>query len=259
MKNILTAILLMSNIAISNVAISDVLVEQHDLILKKVIELDDSYLGGDVEKTPISGLYRVKNKEHEIFVNKSVDFFITGDMFKLLPSGNIKSIKVLEKEGEVKSYLSKLKKEHLMTYQSENPNGKEIYVFFDITCPICNKFHQYVPRLVKEGYNVHYLPFPRSGSKNIHLLNAFNKIMCSDNPTHQIDEAYKSPRNYLFSSTAPTQSCNHVPLIYQYYKLGRDLKIKGTPSIFLDNGQYLGGFVSWKVLSNRIEEALENY
>ena len=54
--------------------------------------------------------------------------------------------------------------------------------FTDISCPYCQKLHQEVPELNKQGVTVRYLAFPRNGVKNNVVSQQMNAVWCSGFP-----------------------------------------------------------------------------
>ncbi|MGC6563786.1 thioredoxin fold domain-containing protein, partial [Escherichia coli] len=56
-------------------------------------------------------------------------------------------------------------KNEMIVYKAANEKYV-ITVFTDISCPYCQKLHQEVPELNKQGVTVRYLAFPRNGVKN---------------------------------------------------------------------------------------------
>lgn len=153
--------------------------------------------------------------------------------------------------------------------------GKEktvINVFTDIDCGYCQKLHQEVPRLNELGITVRYLAYPRAGIKdnNGGLTASYRKInyvWCAGDRASAMTEikALQSDLNMaartqtknvstlekrMASLMAQTNDCG-APIAAQY-ELGYELGVGGTPSIFLQDGTLIPGYMPANDLARRI-------
>ena len=92
----------------------------------------------------------------------------------------------------------------------------------------------------KLGIEVRYLAFPRdlpryglSGGAGREMV----KVWCSSDPAKAMTLAKRGE-----PLPEPRPGCK-APIVEQY-KLGQRLGVKGTPAIFNDKGEQLGGYIS---------------
>jgi thiol:disulfide interchange protein DsbC len=110
---------------------------------------------------------------------------------------------------------------------------RTITVFTDVDCPYCAKLHQEVPDLVRNGVKVRYLMFPRTGL-NSETYRRSVAVWCADDRVKAVGIAKAGGK--LDMKTCPNP-------VEQHYRLGLKLGVNGTPTIFLDDGRRVGGYV----------------
>jgi thiol:disulfide interchange protein DsbC len=108
-----------------------------------------------------------------------------------------------------------------------------VTVFTDIDCPYCVRFHQQVPELNENGVKVRYLAFPRSGVDSAAYRKAVS-VWCAEDRSRAMTDA-KAGRN------VPEKSCDNP--VGEHFETGRALGITGTPTLVLDNGKVVPGYV----------------
>ncbi len=119
---------------------------------------------------------------------------------------------------------------------------RHVTVFTDIDCGYCRRFHQEVPELTAAGLEVRYVAFPRSGIGTA----SYDKIVtvwCSDDPQDAMTQA-KAGR-----SLSPLSCENPVA---EQYQAGVAGGVRGTPTLVLDDGTVIGGYLPAEELLARI-------
>jgi len=157
---------------------------------------------------------------------------------------------------ELPVYLfSKIPSQMSLFYKTSATEVKDtLVVFTDPSCPHCREFHsKYLPRLLKDGYNVRYFPIARVSAikpdghyqYNTQVEKRLQWALCLDDRFSQIDLLFKNRARR--DPTKPTQ-CNdsrwnienNIKLSFHFVKAAR-----GTPAIFSKNG-----YASNKILAN---------
>lgn len=110
---------------------------------------------------------------------------------------------------------------------------RTITVFTDIDCPYCARLHKEVPELTKHGVKVRYLLFPRNGLESETYRRSV-AVWCAGDRAKAVDIAKTGGK--LDMKTCPNPVARH-------HELGLRLKVAGTPTIYLDDGKVLGGYV----------------
>lgn len=117
------------------------------------------------------------------------------------------------------------------------PDGKPKYkitVFTDIDCGYCRKLHSQIAEYNKRGIEVDYLFFPRSGLNSPSYDKAVSVWCAPDrNAAFTAAKAGKTP--------TPLKCDNPVA---EEYKLGAQVGVDGTPTIFASDGSKIGGYLA---------------
>lgn len=110
---------------------------------------------------------------------------------------------------------------------------RTITVFTDVDCPYCARLHQDVPELVKNGVKVRYLLYPRTGIGSETYKKSVS-VWCAADRVKAVGVAKAGGK------VEPKTCANPVD---SHYQLGRQLEVSGTPTIYLDDGKMLGGYL----------------
>lgn len=187
---------------------------------------------GDVESTPVEGIYRVSIGGQSLYISKDGNYFFAGDLVQVTDSGFVNLTDKIRNEARV-STLKSIKLEDTITFKPEGETKKVIYVFTDIDCGYCRKLHQEVPALNQAGVEVRYLAYPRAGA-NSGSANKLATAWCAKDK----QDALTKLKN---GQTLETNACEGNPVAAQY-ALGSDLGVTGTPALFLEDGTLIPGY-----------------
>ena len=138
----------------------------------------------------------------------------------------------LAKKSWTKSQIEQLGQGSPVSFGSPK-NKRAVYVFTDVDCGYCRKFHESeLAALNEAGVTVSYLAYPRAGlgTKNHDRLNA---VWCADNPQEAMTSSKKG-------SELSSPQCD-TPVV-EHFEFANKIGVSGTPSILLDDGTYLRGY-----------------
>jgi thiol:disulfide interchange protein DsbC len=110
---------------------------------------------------------------------------------------------------------------------------RTVTVFTDVDCPYCERLHREVPQLNEGGVKVRYLLFPRNGLESETYRRSVS-VWCAADRAAAIGIAKSGGK--VEAKTCPNP-------VEQHYRLGLALGVRGTPTIFIDDGRRLGGYV----------------
>lgn len=190
--------------------------------------------------TEIAGWYLVETDGAALdasilYVHESLRYVFSGGLFDLASGRNLTREYLRRKQQEVLSGLD-LSKVILLKPQAEaqrEPALHPIVVFDDPDCPFCRKFHPEVKKIVQAGVPVAVVlyplvrPHPDAYRKSV-------AIWCAADQAVMLDHALAGQ-----PVPSPEQPCAHP--IDENLKLGHDLHVSSTPSIFLPNGTLVLG------------------
>ena len=132
-----------------------------------------------------------------------------------------------------KAVLDKIDPELLIIYPAENERYT-ITVFTDVFCPYCRKLHQNLNQFTDNGITVRYVPFPLTGDSKPVL----ESIWCAPK-----DQQHFLMDVGMLELKYKARSCD-FPVMDEARKFATELKVYGTPSIFLEDGRKVSGFMS---------------
>lgn len=186
----------------------------------------------NISPSPVTGLYQVQLTSGQVlYASLDGKYLMQGNLFELR---NGKPVNLTEKAwGSV--VLRRLKEvpEALQVVFPAKEKKTHITVFSDVTCPYCRKLHGDIKELNDQGIEVRYLAWPREG------LN-------SDGYRQMVGVWCAQDRQSAF-----TAAINGKPIangecenpVADLYTLGQSLGVQGTPTIFLANGERVGGYI----------------
>ena len=186
-----------------------------------------------VENGPFAGIYAVRLQDGPVlYTDATGDFFVAGDLFKIEGS-KLVNIEELARQEERAPLLAAQNVKDMIVFPAEGATKASIYVFTDVDCGYCRKLHREVPQLNAAGVEVRYLAYPRAGIRS-ESYNKLARAWCSDNPTETLTRL-KNGQN--ISGVV----CQDNPIASQY-QLGGNIGVRGTPAIFLSNGELISGY-----------------
>ncbi|MFP5383642.1 MAG: DsbC family protein [Gammaproteobacteria bacterium] len=184
---------------------------------------------------PLPGMFAVVLDGSETaYVSADGQYLISGDLYRATPKGLVNVTE--ESKGPLRrEALAKLKPADMITFAAKGKERAKLYVFTDVDCGYCRKMHQEVPELNAAGVTVHYLAFPRSGAKT-ETARKMDSAWCAPDRNGALTELKRG--RTLPAAPAACQS----PVADQY-KQGVALGVRGTPAVFLVDGEQVGGYV----------------
>ena len=193
-----------------------------------------------IDETAVPGLYEVSYGSTVLYFNKDATIMFRGDLIDVNTRENLTE----KKRGEARSALLKsMDESKMIVYPAKNEKTKVI-VFTDIDCPYCVKLHREMADYNAEGITIQYMAYPRAGIPSSSYTKAVN-VWCSDNPQKAMGDAKEK-------LDIPEKTCDNP--VAQQFQLGQALGVSGTPSLFLEDGTSLPGYVPAKRLSQVIQQ-----
>ena len=205
--------------------------------LKGLVEDSDQI--GSIAESPMAGVYEVEIRGHNYYVHTHGEYILIGRLYDYVRGVDLATVKsdkalheyvvatpvadmVVMKPGETKRYLN---------------------VFTDVDCGYCRQFHSEVPELTQAGVEVRYLAFPRLGIGT----SSYDKLVsvwCAADPPEAMTQAKAG--NPIDDAVCPNP-------VAQQYEGGQEAGISGTPTLILDDGTVIRGYVP----SDRLLEMLD--
>ena len=196
-----------------------------------------------VLSTPIPDLYLAAFGAQLVYISADGRYLLTGDLIELNSSRNLTE----EVRGKARREIVDALDESGMVVFSPKKVRSIITVFTDVSCPYCAKLHQEMGALSKGGIKVRYLGYPRAGIPS-QAHDILVSVWCADNPQQAMTDA-KAGRE-IEQKNCDTQIREHMAVADQ-------IGVRGTPTIVLQDGSILPGYLPANELVERANAAAE--
>ncbi len=194
-----------------------------------------------VAPTAIPGLYEVVLGGQVLYLSEDGRFVVQGDIVDLGSRTNLTE----DRRGELRGKaIAAVGESNMVVFAPEGPVKHTVTIFTDIDCGYCRKMHSQIAEYNKEGIKIRYLWFPREGIGS----ESFNKavaVWCADNRQEALTKAKRG------ESVEP-KTCDNP--VQAQYELGQKLGVRGTPSLILESGEMLPGYVPPTQLAQMLAE-----
>ena len=182
------------------------------------------------EATAMDGIYWVTaDGLPSFFTDKSGKHIIQGQIIAV-GDGEPVDIGSALVARTAQSALKAVDKKDMIIYPAKGATKSIVYSFTDADCPYCTKLHDEIDDINAMGIEVRYLAWPRS-EQSVPKMEA---IWCSKDRVTAMNQA-KSGANITAAA------CNSP--VQEQMALGARLGVRGTPAIFTESGEQVGGYL----------------
>jgi thiol:disulfide interchange protein DsbC len=196
----------------------------------------------DVAVSPIPGLYEVTMGGLIAYVSADGKYLLSGNVYDLDTQVNLTASR--RNTARAKA-LAAASESNMIVFGPANAK-MTVTVFTDIDCGYCRKFHSQIAEVNKAGVRVRYMFFPRTGPATESWTRA-EQVWCA---TDRRDALTRAKRG----DTVKGKNCGDAAVKSQY-ELGSDLGVEGTPAIFTQTGDYIGGYLAPAELVQAIQDS----
>jgi len=196
----------------------------------------------DVRTSPIAGMYEISLGTSTAYITADGKYLISGDLYEVATKTNLTE----ERRTVVREQaIAAIKESDTIVFGPASQPKHTITVFIDVDCGYCRKLHSEITELNKLGVRVRYTAYPRSGP-NTSSWSKMETVWCSKDRRDALTRAQ-------LDQDIGTAKCGTTPVASQY-KLGGDLGVSGTPAIFTEAGDYIGGYLPPQKLVAYLDE-----
>jgi thiol:disulfide interchange protein DsbC len=182
-----------------------------------------------ISTTQYSGLYEVVVGSKLFYVTRDGNYLIDGDLYDLKTQHNLSE----ERGNGLREKLIDAVDEKDMIIFGPRSAKHTITVFTDIDCGYCRKLHSEIDKYIQMGFRVRYLSYPRAGIGSKSYQKAVS-VWCAKDRKKAITLAKRG-------ESLPSRSCDNP--VAKEYSLGQSIGVRGTPTIVLENGRVIPGYV----------------
>ena len=183
-----------------------------------------------IREARIPGLYEVMSGAEVVYVSADGRYLLQGELIDLQTLTNLSEA---QRAAVRAQRLGAVPAAETVNFAPPAGAKHTLYVFTDITCGYCRRFHQDMAELNDRGVAVRYLAYPRAGADSAPFRD-MESIWCAADRNAAMTAAK------LGEKVAP-RSCDNP--VARQYELGRELGVEGTPALYLEDGSAIRGYV----------------
>ncbi len=193
-----------------------------------------------IQPSPIPGVSEVAIGLQVLYVSNDGAFALGGPLLGLKDGTNLTEQRLATARAEVLSAAGDVPVFHYPATKAKHA----VTVFTDIDCPHCRRMHNELPAMQAAGIDVTYVLLPRAGKGSPSYQKSISAA-CAEDPEASITAA-------MAGQQPQANICEHP--IDQHLDLSRQLNVRSTPSIVLEDGQLVLGYHTADGLLKVIEQ-----
>lgn len=199
----------------------------------------------DVQPSVAPGLYEVNHKHEIAYVTADGKFIVHGDIVNV-DTGE--PVTEEHRRADRLAALAALGPNSFISFTPPPPLASKyvVTVFTDVDCGYCRKLHSEIAQYNARGIEIRYAFWPRSGPDTPSWYRA-EAVWCSADRRAALTQAKQGVE-------IPTvrKACDNP--VQREYDLGLQLGIRGTPALFLPDGEMVDGYVPPESLAQHLAE-----
>ena len=209
----------------------------------------DPRIMSNAVESPVPGLYQFSQGNEVFYISADGRYVMQGEMIDLQTQINV--TETFRASERVKT-LAALDPKTMISVLPNAP-AYHITVFTDVDCPYCRLMQQNILEYTQRGIAIHYLAYPRSGPNSSAALRMAQVWCTSDRLSALLLAQTDQP--------LPNSRGDCSKIIREQYAIAQKLGISSTPSIILEDGTLIPGFVApanLETILNKHPEPIEN-
>lgn len=218
--------------------------EAPDLSKEELASKLNNVAPSDISDSPVASLYQVALGSNVAYVTRDGRYVVQGEIIDVSNGTNL--TEVTRSRSRV-SMLSSVDRNSMIVFSPPNGEVKHVVtIFTDIDCGYCRQFHREIDQVTALGVEVHYLFYPRTG-RNTESWTKAEQVWCAKDHNVALTKA-------KLGGTIPEATCAENP-VDAHFTLGQLVGVRGTPAVFSESGELLGGYLPPDQLIERLEES----
>lgn len=163
------------------------------------------------------------------FSDSSGKYIIQGDIIEIGQATPV-DVSAPLKQADARDMLANVDQKDMIIFKPKGETKSVVYAFTDVDCGYCRKLHSEMSELNAAGVEVRYLAWPRSPQSMPGMVS----IWCAEDPNVAMNTAKSG-------GTVKPASCENP--VEAQMELGHKLGVRGTPAIFTESGNQIGGYL----------------
>jgi len=204
-----------------------------------------------ISKSTVPGLYEVVVGQYVLYVSADGKYMLQGDLYDVQRRVNLTD--EIRAVRRVKA-MEELNEDSMIIFSPESGKAKyTITAFTDIDCGYCRKLHNEMKDYNDLGIEVRYVAYPRAGLNSPSYEKAVAVWCATDrNKAMSTAKAGASLSDLQKTEQVKDESCKDP--IQQHMKVAGMVGVTGTPTLVMDDGSVLPGYVPAQRLLQALQE-----
>ena len=189
-----------------------------------------------IRAAALPGMYEVVMGAQVMYVSGDGRYIVQGDIIDLEARENLTENARARQRAKLIHAVNEA--DMIIFSPKDGPARYRVNVFTDIDCGYCRKLHRQIDEYLAEGIEIRYLAFPRSGLNTKSYYKAVT-VWCSKDRKRALTEAKAG-------KPQPRIDCDNP--VREQLELGDRFGVTGTPTLVLESGDVIPGYVPPKRL-----------
>ena len=194
-----------------------------------------------LKPAPMAGMWEVAFGPHVFYISEDGQHLLRGDIVKV--DGFINLTRPARNRARLE-VVKGLGASNLIVFKPEAV-GHTVTIFTDVDCGYCAKLHSEMQSYLDAGIQIRYAAFPRAGIGS-ESYRKMVSVWCAD------DQRIAMTLSKAGQTIADKTCTNPVA---EQYEVGQLLGVRGTPTMVLETGDLVPGYLPAGRLLQAIEEA----
>jgi len=195
-----------------------------------------------IKPAAFPGMYEAVYGPQILYISADGRYMLEGDLYDLKSRTNLTESK--RRTGRAK-IVQDMDEKDMIVFSPEAEKVKyTITVFTDIDCGYCRKMHKEMETYNKLGIAVRYMAFPRSGVDTPSYFKAVS-VWCADDRQEAMTKSKAGV-------TLPRAECDNP--VKKHMEAANLVGVTGTPTLVLESGRVVPGYVEAKRLIEMLEQ-----
>ena len=240
-KRIAASLILLMGFVFSTQSFAD---EAEDIgIIKKVLaELMPQAQVDSIKPAVFPGMYEAVFGPQIIYISGDGRYMFEGDLYDIKNRMNLTETK--RGAGRAKIVREMDEKTMVVFSPAADKVKYTITAFTDIDCGYCRKMHKQIEEYNKLGIAMRYMAYPRSGVNTPSYYKAVS-VWCAKDKQAAMTKAKSG-------ETLPKANCDNP--IDEHMEAAKLVGVTGTPTLVLESGRVIPGYVEPKRLLKILEQ-----
>ena len=219
--------------------------ENLEAVRGKVSAMFDTIDPADIDTSGVDGWYKIQKGGVIAYVSADGRYLMQGDMIDLDQGVNLTEV---ARNGARRELMASVDDAEVIAFTPAEVKHT-VTVFTDVECGYCRRLHSQIDDYLAAGIEVRYLLYPRNGPES-RAWSTSENVWCSSDRQTALTQA-KLDQEFA------SESCD-ASIIQEHYLLGREVGLTGTPTIILEDGTLIGGYLPAPALAARLDPPAED-